>query len=410
MKRLKLFIGAAALAAVALTASPSASAQENGNRDENGKIVRGPYETNRFVDNWFIGAGGGVNLFMNDGYKNKVGPSLDVSAGKWYTPTIGMRVGYSGISARSWADMPTVLGAVLDTGEDMYLQKFGYMYFHGDFLWNMTNAISGYKETRVWNMVPYVHAGYFRAYGLDNADFYNNELALGAGMFHNFRITERLAVVLDTKTIIVNGRVHGADGVAILPSATLGLAVNLGWPGFLRTSTVLAAVETATAGEIAALEAATVALEAANVALAQDNAKLQKQNANLNNKVTAIQKEEVVLEAAADLSGFSPATVYFGIGQTVLTPDEMQHLDYIAKNILAKVNQQGKVYITVMGSADSNTGGQKRNQTLSAARGKYIADMLTGKYGIPADRLVVKSEVVKAKADPQLDRAVVFTF
>jgi hypothetical protein len=29
-------------------------AQEDGNRDENGKIVRGPYETNRFGDNWFI--------------------------------------------------------------------------------------------------------------------------------------------------------------------------------------------------------------------------------------------------------------------------------------------------------------------------------------------------------------------
>ena len=39
MKRLKLFIGAAALAAVALTASPVAFAQEDGNRDENGKIV-----------------------------------------------------------------------------------------------------------------------------------------------------------------------------------------------------------------------------------------------------------------------------------------------------------------------------------------------------------------------------------
>ena len=63
-----------------------------------------------------------------------------------------------------------------------------------------------------------------------------------------------------------------------------------------------------------------------------------------------------------------------------------------------------------MGSADSNTGSQKRNQELSAARGKYIADMLTGKYGIPADRLVVKSEVVKATDDPQLERAVVFTF
>ena len=62
MKRLKLFLGAAALAAVALTASPAVNAQENGNRDENGRIVRGPYQTNAFGDNWFIGAGGGIKV------------------------------------------------------------------------------------------------------------------------------------------------------------------------------------------------------------------------------------------------------------------------------------------------------------------------------------------------------------
>lgn len=112
----------------------------------------------------------------------------------------------------------------------------------------------------------------------------------------------------------------------------------------------------------------------------------------------------------AVLSGLSPATVYFNIGQTVLTVDEMQHLDYIVKNILSKVSQQDKVYITVMGSADSNTGTQKRNETISAARGKYIADILTGKYGISKDRVVVKSEVVKATADPELDRAVEISF
>ena len=41
MKRLKFLFGAAALFAVVLTASPALSAQENGNRDMNGKIVRG---------------------------------------------------------------------------------------------------------------------------------------------------------------------------------------------------------------------------------------------------------------------------------------------------------------------------------------------------------------------------------
>ena len=88
----------------------------------------------------------------------------------------------------------------------------------------------------------------------------------------------------------------------------------------------------------------------------------------------------------------------------------MQHLDYIAKNILAKADKQAKVYITVMGSADSNTGTARRNQNLSEARGKYVADLLAAKYGIAKDRLVVKSEVVKAKADPELDRAVKITF
>ena len=37
MKRLYYFIGAAALAAVTMTASPALNAQENGNRDENGR-------------------------------------------------------------------------------------------------------------------------------------------------------------------------------------------------------------------------------------------------------------------------------------------------------------------------------------------------------------------------------------
>ena len=43
MKRLNLFYGAAALAAVLMAASTSAYAQDNGNRDEYGNIVRGPY-------------------------------------------------------------------------------------------------------------------------------------------------------------------------------------------------------------------------------------------------------------------------------------------------------------------------------------------------------------------------------
>ena len=104
MKRLYLIYGASALAAVLMAAPISADAQENGNRDEFGAIVRGPYETNQFGDNWFVGIGGGINLLMNDGYDVKIGPSMDANFGKWITPSVGIRAGYQGLNFNSVKD------------------------------------------------------------------------------------------------------------------------------------------------------------------------------------------------------------------------------------------------------------------------------------------------------------------
>ena len=43
-----------------------ASAQENGNRDAQNRVVRGPYETNRLSDNIFVGIAGGINLYFGE--------------------------------------------------------------------------------------------------------------------------------------------------------------------------------------------------------------------------------------------------------------------------------------------------------------------------------------------------------
>ncbi|MDE6148071.1 MAG: OmpA family protein [Bacteroidales bacterium] len=409
MKRLNLFFGAAALIAVSLTASTTLNAQENGNRDENGKIVRGPYETNRFGDNWFIGVGGGVNVFWNDGYEVAVGPSIDANIGKWFTPSIGMRMGYQGISSKAWLDHPTVLGPTLDSEKGKYQQKFGYMYVHGDFLWNISNAFSGYKETRFWNFVPYLHAGFFRSYGLDGVDFADNEFAAGGGLINNLRLTDRLDLVLDMRATVVSGRVSGGSGVAVLPTVTMGFAVDLGWPNFIRTSTVVGAVAAADADRISVLESAAAALEVANANLQEQNKSLASDNRKLSKEVSKL-KNQPKYDPADFYKGMTPAAVYFNIGQAVLPEKELEHLDFIAKNILAKADDQCKVYITLQGTADSNTGSKSRNQQLSEARGQYVYDLLTGKYGISRDRLVVKSNVVKAADDPELSRAVTISF
>ena len=394
MKRLNIFMGATALAAVLMTATINLNAQENGNRDEFGNIIRGPYETNRFGDNWFIGAGGGINMFFSDGYDAKIAPSLDVNFGKWFTPSVGMRLGYQGLESK--------------VAKGDVTQKFGYMYFHGDFLWNISNALSGYKETRFWNFVPYLHGGFYRAYGIDNVEGNENELAAGAGLLHNLRLTERLDLIVDMRATFVDGRVHDASGVSVFPSVTMGLAVDLGWPAFVRTSTILGAVEIANAEKMAIVEGAVVALEAANASLQAQNSNLQKENKSLNNQIAQLKQtaktETVVLEE------MSPMTVYFEIGKAVLSDKEMQHLDYYVTKILDLVNDDTKLDITVMGSADSNTGTPGRNKFLSEARGSYIMNLLTGKYGIDSKRLTLKSEVVKSAEKPEMNRAVIISF
>ena len=394
MKRLNLICGAAALAAVLMAAPTNANAQENGNRDEYGKVVRGPYETNRFGDNWFIGAGGGINVLLNEGYDVKIAPSLDAYFGKWFTPSVGMRAGYQGLNFNSVLDDNTV--------------KYGYMYVHGDFLWNISNALSGYKETRFWNFVPYLHAGFFRSYGTDGSDYANNELAAGAGMLHNLRLSDRLDLVIDMKAIAVNGSIHGSSGVAILPSVTAGLSVDLGYPNFTRTSSIIGAVEMAAAEQAVVLETAMAALEVANASLQAENSSLRKKNSDLNKTVQNLKNAEKPTDAP--YIAMQPITVYFSIGKAVLDELELQHLDFYVRNIIDKVKADPEVGIVVMGSADSNTGTAKRNKALSEARGEYIMNLLTTKYGISKGKISVKSEVVKAASNPDMDRAVIISF
>lgn len=409
MKRLNFFLGAAALIAVTMTVSPGLNAQENGNRDLEGKIVRGPYETNRFGDNWFIGVGGGINVFLNEGYKVKIGPSVDGNFGKWFTPAVGMRVGYQGFLSQVWSPQPGILGSTLNNDNSSYLQKVGYMYVHGDFLWNASDAIGGYKETRFWDLVPYLHAGYFRSYGVDDVDFYDNEFAVGAGLLHQLRLARRLDLIIDMRATVVNGRVIDNSGIGILPSVTAGLAVDLGWPEFTRTSTIIEAVEIANLERTAILETAIAALEVANATLENDKMKLEKANKKLikeNNQLKSLP----MVEETDFFEGMTPATIFFNIGEATLGEKEMAHLDFIARNLIARADQDTNILITVMGSADGNTGSARRNMHLSEARGKYVFDILTSKYNISPERLTIKTEVVKKAAKPELSRSVVISF
>ena len=94
MKAIKFFMGAMALAVVSMVAAPAMNAQEN--KDAEGKTIRHHYLTNGLWDNWFVGAGAGLNFFYDEGETN-TGFALDVNFGKWVTPSVGVRAGFNGL-------------------------------------------------------------------------------------------------------------------------------------------------------------------------------------------------------------------------------------------------------------------------------------------------------------------------
>ena len=100
----------------------------------------------------------------------------------------------------------------------------------------------------------------------------------------------------------------------------------------------------------------------------------------------------------------------YKFGKAVLDELELKHLDFYAGNIIEKANLEPGIEIMVMGSADSNTGTAKRNMHLSEARGEYVMKLLCEKYGIDINKMTVKTEIVKAKGNPAMDRAAVITF
>ena len=91
MKKIKFILAALVVAMMSFTAF----AQEDGNRDANGYVVRGPYLTNGGGSNWFVGVGGGFNTSFGKElkpfaeFKPENNWAAEAFVGKWFTPTIG---------------------------------------------------------------------------------------------------------------------------------------------------------------------------------------------------------------------------------------------------------------------------------------------------------------------------------
>ena len=388
MKRLYLI-------ALFIIVSLAATAQENGqSRDAQNRIVRGPYETNRFFDNIFVGVAGGVNIYFgeHDSYGKfgkRMAPALDIHVGKWFTPSIGARVGYSGLQAKGW----TTAGTKYAKGADgsMFKEKFGVSYLHAAAMWNFSNAVSGYKETRTWNFVPFVGVGWARSYGNDTHD---NEIGFDAGLLNVVRLCDLLDLTLEARCLLVNQRFDGVGGGRIgegMLSVTAGLSFNLNRRGFKRASQAQPVDYTSYLDRIKRLENTNNELASQNSELSDENEKLR----NMPPKVVAEKK------VAA-----SPVALFFKIGKATLDKKELTNLEFYVRNAMKA--DKDKTF-TLIGSADKDTGNRELNKRLREQRMEYVYDLLKNKYGIAPESQIKKAEgdTNNRFAEPELNRAVI---
>ena len=378
--------------AAAILISVASFAQET-NIDKDGNYVYGPYETNAFTDNVFVGGGLGFNSIWNfnnsvgqnagDGsvpFVTKPGLAIEGYVGKWFTPGVGARVGYYGITQE--------------------LIRKGQHILAADFLWNFSNSVYGYNETRKWSFVPYARAGvaFLPFHGMDR------EWILGLGAMVTKQINEKWDFVIDVPVYAI-----GSDHVFIdyynrwgsisFPFAvTFGAAYKIGKTNWTRTATTAAA--------------AAAAIAAANAKAASETAAAKKATEDAQ-KVAETAKEEAkqIADEAVKAAGVNvdelfnePVVVYFEIGQSKLSKTEKAHAEYAIKNIIARGNN---VKFTLNGSADTGTGSKARNKQLSKQRAQTVYN-LVDELGVSRENItVVEWDGTERFATPELNRAVI---
>ncbi len=335
---------------------------------------RGPYLTNRFGDNWFISAAGGVNVYVGEWDRRvkmgkRMAPALDISLGKWFTPAVGARIMYSGLKAKGgtmaeyaiFASGPAVTGGKKGT---YYPKKFNYSFWHADFLWNASTSFGGYKEFRRWEFIPF--AGFGPAIATRPGKVAKGtkkqrirEFGFTAGLLNKVRLTNALDLTLELRGVLVKERFDGVsagrrgEGIA---SVSAGLSYKIGRRDFDTPVVVPAADYSSYNDRIRVLEGEVNNEKARAEQLARDLAAAR--------SATPQARTEYL---------FPDVAIFFPIGSAVLSKKEQVNVAYIAEAI-KKMPAGRKVVLD--GNADSVTGNPRSNMTLSERRVKTVYDAL----------------------------------
>ena len=330
--------------------------------------------TNSFWSNWFIQVGADWNAFYSNEehgqglarspFKSfRATPGFSLAIGKWFTPGLGLRTKFSGVWGRN----------VIDE----HKHDNNHWTLNENVLFNLSNMIYGYNETRVWNFVPFVGAGISRT-----CDYNRYAMNLSAGILNTFRLSKHVGLYFELgwnwAEPDFDGNVNGNpnsdsrvwDSHDNKLYAELGLQFNLGKSTWNKTPDVDA---------IKALSQSQI--DALNAQLNDANA----ENARLKSLLAAKKDEQNTNDVKAYYN--APMSVFFNLNKYNIASRK----DLVNVKNLAEYAKENNSNLVVTGYADSATGSAPYNQKLSERRAETVANELV-KMGVSRDQITTEGK------------------
>lgn len=385
-------------------------------------------QVGRLNQHWFAGVQGGASAFLGKPLGcgdlfDRTMPTLNIYAGKWFTPDVGLRVAFQGLKFK-----------------DSNLDKNNYQLVHADLMYNMANLFrTPYDAVPKWDFIPYLGAGLAHGRNVLYADGTkprNMQFTMNYGIQTRYHIGERLYLSgeLGGFTTFRDFDSYGTRGKIgdNMLSLSLGLGVNIGSPKWKHAIDAAPYIN-----QNDYLLSYVERLEATNRSLSNQHNidrktldELKKileiegllgkygylfdDSANGKNNYRRLLSLRSRMKGMSDFNEPSipqelastpnllniPIYFFFKLGKAELTDDsQLINLDELAK---VAIDHNLKVHIA--GAADSATGSKSINEELSKNRTRFIAKELK-KRGVSTEKMKgVSLGGISEYASPQSNR------
>lgn len=352
------------------------------------------YLKNKGSDNWYIGLGGGTNLYFtkgeNDadaGFGDRLGWMGQLEIGRWNSPNWGARVVIDGGHIKHVANVP-------------FGPEQNWLGGHLDLMYDVTNAWGSYNPDRVYSLVPYLGIGYM--YGLDadwkkpnpNGDLFkqqNQTLTYNVGLINNFKLSNSIALFLELGWRVMQESFDGtpAEGDFDYDSmftGTAGIKFGLG-------------------GKQDFTPAELMDYNLINDLNSQIN-RLRAENEELRLRPESCPECPKVQPTVVSEGVYVPNVVFFRINSAQI--DRGQQVSVYNTAEYLKANPNAKVNIVAY--ADKQTGTPQYNFALSEKRARAVADALTNSHGINSNRISIdwKGDTEQPYAENDWNRVAIF--